>query len=100
MVSIPSIHQASLYKHGSINSNTILYDNIFELDFRNNRLSRLIGTKITKNIIIENGLSLTNKMFKNRVHQDDVIEFEPLDRYQELSVIQLEGPDNNPHKYL
>lgn len=100
VVFIPSIHPITVYKDIKIPDNTIFFDNLIQLDFNNNSTQSLIGRKITKNIIIENGLTLSNKLFRNPVEKNSSITFEPLDRYQDLPVVQILGPDNVSRNYL
>jgi len=100
VISIPSLHQVSLYKKSKIPPNTIFFDNIFELNYKQNSLNYFIGPEITKKIIIENGLNIPNTLFVNQTSDNDEIAFEPLDRKQPLKIVEILGPDNMPKKYL
>ena len=89
-----------MYKKSKIPPNTIFFDNIFELNYKQNSLNYFIGPEITKKIIIENGLNIPNTLFVNQTSDNDEIVFEPLDRKQPLKIVEILGPDNMPKKYL
>jgi len=100
VLSIPGFHEISLYKKAQIPLSTIFYDNILQLDYKNNTISGYIGYEITKKIIIEIGLNSSNHLFVNHITEKDEIAFEPLDRRQALKIVELKGPDGKNHTYL
>lgn len=100
VLSIPGFHEISFYKKANIPLSTIFYDNILQLDYKNNNISGYIGDDITKKIIMEIGLNSSNNLFVNHISDKDEITFEPLDRKQPLKIVELKGPDDKNHTYL
>ena len=64
VISIPALHPISMYKKTSIPLSTIFFDNILQLDYKNNVISESIGNEITKKIIMSKGHT---KLLKNAV---------------------------------
>lgn len=100
VISIPALHPISMYKKTAIPLSTIFFDNILQLDYKNNVISESIGNEITKKIIIEIGLNTSDYLFVNQITDNDEITFEPLDRRQPLKIVEIQGPDAKKHTYL
>jgi len=100
VISIPALHPISMYKKTAIPLSTIFFDNILQLDYKNNVISEFIGNEITKKIIIEIGLNTSDYLFVNQITDNDEITFEPLDRRQPLKIVEIQGPDTKKRTYL
>ena len=93
---IHSAHQFSYKKDISVDK--IIFEYMYELDYKNNRLNNLIGESITNQIIKEQEPKLRTHIFDRTLETDMEISFEPFDKQIELDVIKIffkDGIDRN-----
>lgn len=86
-INLHSLHP--IQKRKEIELNKIIFEYIYELDYKNDNINRLLSTDITNNIIEQHSSELTRALVNKNVDIGNEISFEPFDKDLDLKVVEI-----------
>lgn len=86
-INLHAIHL--LQKRKEIEPNKIIFEYIYELDYNNDKINKLLSTDITENIIKQHSSQLTRALINKNIEIGNEITFEPFDKELDLKVVEI-----------